>query len=494
MKKSRKLMSILLVVAMLFTLAAPAMAAGEGKITINDAEKGQTYSVYRILDLSYDATNKSYVYTVNENWTGFFENDGKDYVEIANGYVTWSEEKNTDSDVATFAQLAQTYAKTNKIAPSADPIKATGTTVEFTGLDLGYYLVDTTLGALCSLDTTDKEVTMKEKNEVPEVTKEVEEDSKVGKENVNPWGETNDADINQVVNYKAVIKVKAGAEKYILHDTMSAGLSFIPTSVEVKVDGESVAAAGNYEVKTGLNDGCTFEVIFSDDYITKLAAGLKNSDDGTAAAEKEIIVKYSATLNENAYVGSTTADNPGNTNKVKLQYNDSYTTEDITTTYTWAMDVEKYTMNGENEVKLAGATFKLSTDEDGNNVINFHSLDNDVYKVCADATCANADNQITTDEDGAFQIIGLDADTYYLHETVAPEGYNKLANPITVVIEHDGKVKVNDNVVDKVKVENNTGAELPSTGGIGTTIFYVIGGALVLGAVVLLVTRRRMAE
>lgn len=512
MKKSRKLMSILLIVAMLFTLAAPAMAAGEGKITIDDAVKDQTYSVYRILDLSFDEANKSYVYTVNTDWSGFFANSapGAAYVTITNGYVTWNA---AESAAAEFAKRAQAYAETNNIEPAAEPIKAASTTVVFDNLDLGYYLVDTTLGALCSLDTTDKEVTMKEKNEVPEVTKEVEEDSKVGKENVNPWGATNDADINQVVNYKAVIKVKAGAEKYILHDTMSAGLDFIPTSVEVTVDGKLVAT-GNYQVKTeGLDDNCTFEVIFSDDYITGLAAGLKNSDDGTAAAEKEIIVTYSATLNENAYVGSTTPDNPGNTNKVKLQYNDSYTTEDITTTYTWKMDVVKYTVKAvvntdgtpvlENEkpkteeVKLAGATFKLSTDEDGNNVINFHSLDNDVYKVCADATCANADNHvstITTDEDGAFQIIGLDADTYYLHETVAPEGYNKLANPITVVIEHDGKVKVNDNVVDKVKVENNTGAELPETGGIGTTIFYVAGGALVLGAAVLLVTRRRMAE
>ena len=93
-------------------------------------------------------------------------------------------------------------------------------TATLSGLNLGYYLVDTTLGTLCSLDTTNPTVAMKEKNEAPTITKDVQEDSN------NTWGDKNDADINQTVNFKATVTVKKGAENYTVHDTMSAGLTY----------------------------------------------------------------------------------------------------------------------------------------------------------------------------------------------------------------------------------------------------------------------------
>ena len=102
--------------------------------------------------------------------------------------------------------------------------------------------------------------------------------------------------------------------------------------------------------------------------------------------------------------------------------------------------------------------------------------------------------EVTTDATGKFTIAGLDADTYYLTETAAPAGYNKLAGPVTVVIGENGVVNATTEAsqgVDEVKVLNQTGTELPSTGGIGTTIFYVVGGVLVVGAVALLIVRRR---
>ena len=157
----------------------------------------------------------------------------------------------------------------------------------------------------------------------------------------------------------------------------------------------------------------------------------------------------------------------------------------------------KYT-NGENnaETPLAGATFTLSKNADGSNPIALVSEGNNVYRVAKTGETGTV-TAITTDETGKFTIKRLDADTYYLTETAAPAGYNKLAGPITIVIGENGVVNGTTEApqgVDEVKVLNQSGTELPSTGGMGTTIFYVLGSILVLGAAVLLITRKRMSN
>ena len=166
-----------------------------------------------------------------------------------------------------------------------------------------------------------------------------------------------------------------------------------------------------------------------------------------------------------------------------------------TTTYTWKVDVFKYTMNGETETALAGATFTLSKSKDGSNPIVLVSEGNNVYRVAKTGETGTV-TEITTDATGRFTIKGLDADTYYLTETKAPDGYNKLAGPVTIVIGENGVVNGTTEApqgVNEVKVLNQTGAELPSTGGIGTTIFYVAGGVLVIGAAALLIAKRKKA-
>lgn len=173
------------------------------------------------------------------------------------------------------------------------------------------------------------------------------------------------------------------------------------------------------------------------------------------------------------------------------------TPKDETITYTWDMKVIKYTKNGEEEVVLSGATFKLSYDEKGEDILKFHALGNNEYEVCADADCEKEHvTEITTDETGTFHIEGLDSGTYYLIETAAPAGYNKLANPMKVVI--SGAVTDEDDKLTyttiEAKVENKAGTELPSTGGMGTTIFYIAGGVLVVAAAVLLITKKRMSN
>ncbi len=477
MKKMKKIASLLLALIMVFGLTTASFAAMEGEltsgsITITNPAEGQTYNAYHILYLeSYNAESGAYSYKANSAWKDWLKTQTTYVIIDDQGYVTWVE----GADAAEFAKLAAAQLEGKEADGTA--VAAEGAaSVTISNLKLGYYLVDTTLGTLCSLDTTNPEVNMTEKNQAPTVAKDVQEDSD------GAWGETNDADINQVVKFKAVITVQAGAENYVLHDTMSAGLTYTGVT-SVKIGGTDVEAE-NYTVNsTGLDDGCTFEVAFEDEYIATLGVGT------------EIVVEYSAKLNENAVVGLN-----GNINKVKLEYGDesnpSYTPEDTTTTYTWDAKVIKYTKKDGNEVNLADAVFKLTKDQDGNSVLKFHDLDENIYKHCADEDCLKKHvTEITTDATGTFSIEGLDAGTYYLHETAAPAGYNKLSRPETVTITGATKGENGELAYSTVetKVENKSGSELPSTGGIGTTIFYVLGSILVLGAAILLITKRRMS-
>ncbi len=462
-----------LVLALMMVFAVTAFAEGEtGSITINDAVVGQTYTIYQILDLeSYNASANAYAYKATTAWNTFINSEAikGTYVEVDDqGYVTWKDGANA----AAFAKAAQKYAKDNSIANQGS-VTATTTTISFTGLDLGYYLVDTTLGTLCSLDTTNPNVTMKEKNEVPVNVKTVEEDS-TGK-----YGEKNDADIGQTVNFKSTITAQAGAENYVFHDTMSAGLTYTGVT-GITLNGTAVDASNYTVVAEELTDDCTFEVRFTQAFCD------------TLKANDQIVISYTATLNENAVIAGE-----GNPNTSKVSYGDSsntkYTPDSQTKTYTWDVDVFKYTIKGETETALAGATFTLSKNADGSNPIALVSEGNNVYRVAKTGETGTV-TEITTNTTGKFTIKGLDADTYYLTETAAPAGYNKLAGPVTVVIGENGVVNATTEApqgVNEVKVLNQTGTELPSTGGIGTTIFYVVGGVLVVGAVALLIVRRR---
>ena len=490
MKQVNKLASVLLALVMALALTATAFAAGEtGSITINDAVPGQTYNAYQILYLeSYNKDSGAYAYKANSAWETWLKTQTS-YVSFdAQGYVTWVE----GADAAAFAKLAQAEAaKMTADATATAPAAAEGktySTVTFSNLKLGYYLVDTTLGTLCSLNTTNPNVVMEEKNEVPTNVKTVEEDS-TGK-----YGEKNDADIGQTVNFKSTITAQAGAENYVFHDTMSAGLTLDKASIKVNnvdvTDSQGNDVSGdNYTVSYPSGegaDGCTFEIAFAQSYLD------------TITAATTITITYSATLNENATVGLE-----GNPNTSKLSYGEinettgkpgSTTPPSETKTYTWDVDVFKYTMNGETETALAGAKFTLSKNANGSNPIALVSEGNNVYRVAKTGETGTV-TEITTDATGKFTVKGLDADTYYLTETAAPAGYNKLAGPVTIVIGENGVVNGTTEApqgVDEVKVLNQTGTELPSTGGIGTTIFYVLGGVLVVGAAVLLVTKKRM--
>lgn len=476
MKHMKKLASLLLALVIVMAMATTAFAAETtGSITINDAVVDQTYTVYQILDLeSYSTTSNAYSYKTTSAWSDFINSDAikGTYVNVdAQGYVTWKD----GADAAAFAKAAQKYAKDNNIDPSKPAVTADDTTVKFEDLDLGYYLVDSTLGTICSLDTTNPDVVMEEKNEVPTNVKTVEEDS-TGK-----YGTKNDADIGQTVKFQSTITAQAGAENYVFHDKMSAGLTY-GSVTGITLNGNTVDAS-NYTVTAPATDGDTFDVTFTQAFCDTLKANDK------------IVISYTATVNEKAVIGSD-----GNANESKLSYGDSTNTKttpvSTTKTYTWDVNVFKYTKNGENEVALSGAVFTLSKNSDGSSPIALISEGSNVYRVAKTGETGTV-TEITTDTTGKFTIKGLDSDTYYLTEKTAPADYNKLADPVTITISDTGVVNGTTEAlqgVDEVKVLNQSGTELPSTGGMGTTTFYVLGSILVIGAVVLLVTKKRMKD
>ena len=501
MKKAiKKLLAALLAVAMLCAMAVPAFAASssnDGKITINNAVSGQTYTIYRILELEYDQTNNAYRYTAVEAWNTFINTRSSDLkVDNATGTVTWvnSDKNNNSSAIQNFADAAGKWASDNTIAN--DGFKtASGSTVTFTDLPLGWYLVVSSLsnGAICSIGTTDKEVTINEKNGAPTVDKEVLEDS------TNTYGKGNDADVGDTVTFRATIKVTDGDPKnYVLHDKMSDGLTFKGiTSVTRTNAGTSTSDTLNenthYTLKQGagvtVDPNCTFELAFKENV-------LKPND--------VVVVEYTAVINEKAVIGST-----GNPNEATLEYKDGTRgTSSSTKTYTWKIDIYKYFQDSAGTKKpLKDATFVLYR-QNSSNTPEYAKISADKIEWVTEKEQATP---LTSDKEGKIAISRLDADTYYLEETKAPTGYNPLTSPIEIKIEHStmnetsasapltykqqGTEDSATNITsteNRVEVENKTGTTLPSTGGMGTTLFYVVGGGLMVAAIVLLVTKKRM--
>lgn len=496
MKLIKKIAAIMLSVMMVLGMTsvvsaedggAAAAPTGNGTITITNAKKDQKYTIYRILDLeSYDKAKNNYAYKSAERWKTFLNTESaKAYLTTdSNGGVTWKT-GTAESEAAAFAKIALTYAKEKSIVSDGTLDATADGSITFDNLALGYYLVDSSVGALCSLNTTATEVEIQEKNGVPSVEKKVQEDSKV---NTNDeWGTSNTADIGQTVNFQTTIAAQSGAQNYVLHDKMDAGLTFDANSVQVKLkkSGETTenkVEASKYEVKSsGLENPnpCTFHVEFKEEFCDKLAA----SD--------QIIVTYSATLNENAVIAKE-----GNKNTTKLTYGDSSeTTPSTTTTKTYSIPVFKYT--GSNTA-LADAVFELYRNDENctaqnkiNLVSNGKDGEYDIYRI---ATVTGTTTPVKTSSTGKFKICGLDADTYYLKEIEAPKGYNKLSAPIKVAISEEGNITVNDVALTEteVKVLNNTGTILPTTGGNGTSLIYFLGAVLALVSGVVLITKQRM--
>ena len=460
MKKTiKKFMAALLAVALLCAMAVPAFAAEgtapaatTGTVTVQNVVSGKTYKIYRILDIAtHDSDYSSVVYKVNDNWKDFIKSTGNAYftsIDDTTGVVVVKDGL-TSENIADLAEAAKAWLGNHNITADG----------EQTSSDWGTNNAD----AIFSLNSSSPNVTVQEKNGKPTIDKKIIEN--------NTPVENNTAGIGDYVQFKLTVNVIDGKPtNYVIHDKMSAGLTFVNTNehpVGVTV-GSRALNATEYSFNDSITDDCTFELKINDRI-------LQPND--------VVTVTYWGQINSSAVI------NPGsNTNEAKLTYGTSGNSSwKQTTTKVFGFKVFKHAGTDTDHL-LPGAEFRLYKTVGGETYYAQFDANGLLTGWTTDATASGV--TMTSNSTKALVLNGLDAGTYYLEETKAPDGYNKLTDPVTVTITEDGKV--NETANGTVYVSNNAGATLPSTGGMGTTLFYVIGGGLMVAAVVLLVTKKRM--
>ena len=496
MKHARKLASLLLALVMVFALATTAFAqevpgsGGNGSITISNAAKGETYTIYKLFDATVSADNSSIAYTgtIPESLKPYFTAD-------KNGYISANEAAKNGENMSDGLKTAlKDWTKT--VTTATATAESDGSALTFKGLALGYYVVTTSQGEqLISVDSTMKDVTIVDKN------------SSTPKD-LRKTADVDDVSIGDTVTYTVSFKTSnyygAGTEakeilSYTIEDTLPEFLKDVKvTSIRVNKDviqdqtGATPQFDSNKKIVIKWYDEVNKQFLY---------------DNGAT-----VTITYTAVVTENAAI-----DGDGNTNDVTLKWTTKDSDQPVPreikekeTIYTYAIALKKVNDKGQ---ALPGAIFefpfyvKSTADADG------------AYIYAGTEAGENLTKQITTPADGVIIVKGVKTDSYTITEFKAPDGYNKLADPVTVTavrtgstttsktvyLDENGK-ETNETTAIEVKVENNdiaatavvvvnkAGTELPSTGGMGTTLFYVLGAVLVVGAGVLLITKKRMSD
>ena len=465
MKTMRKLFTVLLALAMTLALAVPAFAAdATGSITITNPQGDHTYTAYKIFDVTYSGKNHSY--TINGTDPAF--STVKAYADVsANGLkltaVADTGKYNVSIGAGFSAASFAQHLKTNMGSlGTGNAFTKVDNTMKASGLALGYYFVSGTSGTVCELATA-KNIEIRDKNEVPEIEKTVNDDDRT-------------VEIGQVLTYTITGKVPSttGYTKftYQVTDTMSDGLTF-NKDVTVTIDGTTADAT-----ITNNDNGFVASVDMTK-YQTQIDA--------------PVVITYTATVNEKAI------QHDKETNTATLKYSNNPADENSSEESTKKVDVFSFNIvinkyaDERPETKLEGAKFVLK-----NNVGKYYKYDAATKAVTwVDAGAA----EVTTDIKGAARFDGLEAGTYKLEETAAPAGYNQLTKDITIVLDKSGSATIDGapsplgaGLSLTTGVANSTGSMLPETGGTGTVIFVVLGALAVICAGVFLVTNKRMSK
>ncbi len=493
--------------------AAETETAQTGTLTISGEAKdiNRTVNAYQLFSIKTETANgeTTYIYTLNSKYAGFFngkiegfegmteaqksnaayqyvlsrktgDNADKNVQDFADAFITWIDGQATPITPEKTAEMAGVKAEG---AAEADPfISSTATIAD---VAYGYYLVFVGNAPASLVNVTEAANTVKLKAEYPTVDKKVDGE------------EATSAEIGKKVTYTLTSKVPdmAGYTSYVFNfkDTLSKGLTF-NDDVKVTIDGEVLSLGTDYTVTYTQADN-------------SFVVAMQNMIARKAQTGKEIVVTYSATVNENAEVS-----NKANTNEAKVEYsNDPSTsstgksTPEVVEVYTFDIDINKVAHG--TKAPLADATFELRASNNKNDpVIQLVQLaDNSHYRVAKEGETGTVPS-VTTGADGTIKIKGLKEGTYYLFETAAPANYNPLTDPVKVEItaeyNADGTLSawyVNKTATSEsgdkvVEIENRAGAVLPGTGGIGTAIFAILGVGLVIGGTQMMGRKKKNEE
>lgn len=501
-KMMKKLASIVLAIVTVLAMSIVTWAEGTTySITINNSAEGHTYEAYQIFTGDLSGTTLS-----NIVWGSGVSDEGKAALDDA---AAKADTLKTGADAKAFAKEVAPYLTT--AAGSANTV--TDGKYVISGLAAGYYLVKDQDGSLTGDNDSYTEYIVKvvsnttatPKSDVPTVVKKVKDINDSTEDALTDWQDSADHDIGDSVPFQLKATLANNVSSYttykvVFHDIQSKGLTY-NNDAKVSIDGTETN--GFTVTSTDNPDGTTKLTVSCDDVI---ALGAGNSS--------VITVEYTATLNANAVLGSA-----GNPNKVYLEYSNNpnkseggnnetgKTPEDVVIVFTYKTVISKVTKNpdydpevegSEEYIPLTGAEFKLEK----------YNKETDEAGEWEEITV------VKNDEGTTFTFTGLDDGNYRLTETKTPAGYNSI-DPIefTVTAEHEvlsdnpaltslsgnattGELTFTSNIEKgslSADVVNMSGSTLPSTGGMGTTIFYVVGSILVLGAAILLITKKRMS-
>lgn len=532
MKLAKRILTAGVALALTLGLNIPAFAA---TITVTNPAAGETYTAYKLFDVTNSGTAYAYS-TTNEDLVGALDVAEQafsiDFEEAATGGVWYVSGLDNEVEAAAMAQYIN-----NHLDDTFDEILGDGITSQLvnvgtedepeykvqinTGDETGYYFVDSTLGSLCVLNTATADVDINEKNTVPTVNKEILEDSKstlgeyIEGDTSTSGEEYATIDVIDTIYYQLTVNTGTNSTKlgtgidgdYVIKDVLPAGITFNFTApAEGEADADDWATG--IVVTTGEGDSTTtwapttdYTVAYDTATNTLTITLLSTGKLAELAQNTNITIRYNADVTAEQL--STRVEH---TNNVTLTYKEqeskdaaNFKTYEIGEDANGNKTITK--VDGNNPTTtLPGVKFVLSkgTGED----TQYATFDQNHYLTGWVDTQAQA-TALITDASGNIYAYGLDADTYILTETETLPGYNLLDDTITVVIAENGNVtyqptsEVGDdnpetNPDTSITIENNAGSRLPSTGGMGTTILYIAGAALVLGAGVTLVVRRRM--
>ena len=501
MKRVRKIAALVLAAVMVMAMGITAFAATDGSIIVTNATKGQTYEAYLIFTASPsnpDDVTSDIIYTATEaqtKITGFDTFFDKALDQEGNYSIT----KKAGANDEELIQWVKTNFETLKQGSAIGGTWTDNDTYTFSGLDYGYYYITSSLGTVVTIDTAGKNVEVVDKNAStptgPE--KKITAEKSAIDQSLDQSGiavTNNDTSVGSTetftVTFNATNWVKSEdgqtpepgtlgtkVTEWNFTDTPE-GLEINPSTVKIYVNGTDAAhdvTSTVTDISVSTDGVLTFTIPWVDEQ-----GKHRYSAETTGSELIPVTIVYDAKITADA----ATAVAP---NEVVIKYNDDTQVGEKTEThtYTYKFKLEK---KDEKDAALDGAEFELFfAPETGNseNPLTF-VLENGVYRYDPEGTVTRIK---PTGTDATAKIIGLDNASYILKEVVVPKGYNKAADQAVSGL---SRVDAEETSITTVTIKNLKGTELPSTGGMGTTIFYVVGAVLVIGAGVVLISRRRM--